>query len=72
MQELTSSATHPLGGNASLSLENAEEPYLGGVRFTAMPPTKRFRDMDLLSGGEKVNDFPLLLGFCDGIGICPS
>lgn len=32
-----------VGGNASLTLENIEEPYLGGVRFTAMPPMKRFR-----------------------------
>lgn len=30
-----------------------QEPYLGGVKYTAMPPMKRFRDMDQLSGGEK-------------------
>jgi RecF/RecN/SMC N terminal domain len=26
---------------------------MAGIRFTAMPPMKRFRDMDQLSGGEK-------------------
>lgn len=38
---------------AGCRLENQEEPFLHGVKFTAMPPTKRFRDMDQLSGGEK-------------------
>lgn len=36
-----------------MSLEQSEDPYLGGIKFSAMPPTKRFRDMDQLSGGEK-------------------
>jgi len=52
-RDLTRSGKHPLGGNAYLTLDNTEEPYLGGIRFTAMPPMKRFRDMDQLSGGEK-------------------
>eukprot|EP00903_Cladosiphon_okamuranus_P011947 g11221.t1 len=52
-KDLTRSSKHPLGGNAFLSLDNPEEPYLGGVKFNAMPPMKRFRDMDQLSGGEK-------------------
>lgn len=52
-QDLTRSSKHPLGGNAFLSLDNLEEPYLGGVKFNAMPPMKRFRDMEQLSGGEK-------------------
>jgi len=26
---------------------------LGGIKYNAMPPMKRFRDMDQLSGGEK-------------------
>ncbi len=43
-----------MGGTAYLSLENSEDPYLHGVKFTAMPPTKRFREMEQLSGGEKV------------------
>ena len=52
-KELTHSEAHPLGGTAYLSLESPDEPYNHGVKFTAMPPTKRFRDMDQLSGGEK-------------------
>lgn len=52
-QDLTKSKVHPMGGTAYLSLENSEEPFLHGIKFTAMPPTKRFRDMDQLSGGEK-------------------
>jgi structural maintenance of chromosome 1 len=52
-KELTRSASHPLGGQAYLSLENVEDPFLHGVNFTAMPPSKRFREMDQLSGGEK-------------------
>jgi hypothetical protein len=30
-----------------------QEPYLHGIKYHAMPPLKRFRDMDQLSGGEK-------------------
>ncbi|KAL2653551.1 hypothetical protein R1flu_021679 [Riccia fluitans] len=52
-KQLTQSATHPLGGTAYLSLENEDEPFLHGIKYTAMPPTKRFRDMEQLSGGEK-------------------
>ncbi|KAJ4773552.1 Structural maintenance of chromosomes protein [Rhynchospora pubera] len=52
-KQLTKSNTHPLGGTAYLNLENEDEPYLYGIKYTAMPPTKRFRDMDQLSGGEK-------------------
>ncbi|KAG5518171.1 hypothetical protein PMAC_003357 [Pneumocystis sp. 'macacae'] len=47
------SKSFPLGGTAYLSLENTEEPYLNGVKYHAMPPMKRFRDMEQLSGGEK-------------------
>ena len=52
-RDLTKSSKHPLGGNAYLSLDDTEEPYLGGIKYNAMPPMKRFRDMDQLSGGEK-------------------
>ncbi|GLC53760.1 hypothetical protein PLESTB_000784200 [Pleodorina starrii] len=52
-KDLTRSATHPLGGQAYLHLENEEEPYAGGIKYTAIPPAKRFRDMEQLSGGEK-------------------
>ena len=30
-----------------------QDPFLGGVKYNAMPPLKRFRDMEQLSGGEK-------------------
>ena len=52
-RDLTQSSKHPLGGNAYLTLDNADEMYTAGIRYTAMPPSKRFRDMDQLSGGEK-------------------
>jgi structural maintenance of chromosome 1 len=51
--DMTKSNKHPLGGNAYLSLDDTEEPYRGGMKFNAMPPMKRFRDMEQLSGGEK-------------------
>lgn len=41
------------GGSAYLTLEDDDEPYLAGVRYHAMPPMKRFKDMEFLSGGEK-------------------
>lgn len=50
---MTRSSKHPLGGNAFLSLDDTEEPFKGGIKFNAMPPMKRFRDMEQLSGGEK-------------------
>ncbi|KAK7345769.1 hypothetical protein VNO77_16380 [Canavalia gladiata] len=52
-KQLTKSSTHPLGGTAYLNLENDDDPFLHGIKYTAMPPTKRFRDMEQLSGGEK-------------------
>lgn len=52
-QELTKSSIIPNGGVAYITVENTEEPYLDGIRYLAMPPLKRFRDMEQLSGGEK-------------------
>uniref|UniRef100_K3WJ16 Structural maintenance of chromosomes protein n=1 Tax=Globisporangium ultimum (strain ATCC 200006 / CBS 805.95 / DAOM BR144) TaxID=431595 RepID=K3WJ16_GLOUD len=52
-KQLTKSSKHLLGGTAHLSLENTEEPYLSGMKYNAMPPMKRFREMEQLSGGEK-------------------
>jgi structural maintenance of chromosome 1 len=52
-KDMTRSSKHPLGGNAFLSLDDTDEPYLSGVKYNAMPPMKRFRDMEQLSGGEK-------------------
>lgn len=36
-----------------LDIEDSDEPYLDGIKYHAMPPLKRFRDMEHLSGGEK-------------------
>ncbi|KAA8908954.1 RecF/RecN/SMC [Sphaerosporella brunnea] len=52
-KELTKSSVFPQGGIAYLDLEDSEEPVSGGIKYHAIPPGKRFRDMDLLSGGEK-------------------
>jgi structural maintenance of chromosome 1 len=52
-KELTKGKAAPMGGVAYLSLEDSEEPYNGGIKYHAMPPMKRFRDMEQLSGGEK-------------------
>eukprot|EP00927_Polykrikos_kofoidii_P046821 TRINITY_DN4094_c0_g1_i1.p1 TRINITY_DN4094_c0_g1~~TRINITY_DN4094_c0_g1_i1.p1 ORF type:complete len:1245 (-),score=280.69 TRINITY_DN4094_c0_g1_i1:271-4005(-) len=54
-QRLTANTAglHADGGSAYLDLEDTEDPFNGGIKFTAMPPAKRFRDMHLLSGGEK-------------------
>ncbi|RAL12295.1 cohesin subunit SMC1 [Aspergillus homomorphus CBS 101889] len=52
-RELTKSANYPLGGQAYLDIEDSDEPYLDGIKYHAMPPLKRFRDMEHLSGGEK-------------------
>ncbi|KAF7730853.1 Structural maintenance of chromosomes protein 1 [Apophysomyces ossiformis] len=52
-KDLTKSRIYPLGGTAYLTLEDTDEPYLEGIKYHAMPPTKRFRDMEKLSGGEK-------------------
>ena len=38
------------GGSAYLDLDDADEPYNGGITFTACPPGKCFFPMDLLSG----------------------
>ena len=52
-KELTRSTSFPLGGQAYLDIEDSDEPYLDGIKYHAMPPLKRFRDMEHLSGGEK-------------------
>eukprot|EP00755_Sulcionema_specki_P011506 Sspe_Gene.7740::Locus_2624_Transcript_1_1_Confidence_1.000_Length_3987::g.7740::m.7740/K06636/SMC1; structural maintenance of chromosome 1 len=57
-------------GNAYLTLEDVDEPYLAGTKFTAMPPMKRFREMEQLSGGEKtVASLALLFSLHR---VCPS
>eukprot|EP01138_Halocafeteria_seosinensis_P004483 gb/GECG01004586.1/.p1 GENE.gb/GECG01004586.1/~~gb/GECG01004586.1/.p1 ORF type:complete len:1187 (+),score=248.19 gb/GECG01004586.1/:1-3561(+) len=53
-KELTRSRRNTMGGKARLDLANEEEPFSSeGIRYHAMPPMKKFRDMDQLSGGEK-------------------
>ncbi|KAL0772789.1 hypothetical protein Bca101_037940 [Brassica carinata] len=52
-KQLTKSNTHQMGGTAYLNLENEDDPFLHGIKYTTMSPTKRFRDMEKLSGGEK-------------------
>jgi structural maintenance of chromosome 1 len=52
-KDLTKSQQFTLGGTAYLALEDSDEPYLEGIKYHAMPPMKRFRDMEQLSGGEK-------------------
>lgn len=53
-QELTlGTRAHAVHGSAYLSLEDVEEPYLGGTTYHATPPLKRFMPMELLSGGER-------------------
>lgn len=52
-KDLTRSAAYPLGGQAYLDTEDGDAPYLSGIKYHAMPPLKRFRDMEHLSGGEK-------------------
>nr|AYN55353.1 cohesin complex subunit I [Sparassis latifolia] len=52
-KDLTKGKAAPMGGVAYLSLEDSEEPYVAGIKYHAMPPMKRFRDMEQLSGGEK-------------------
>ena len=52
-KQLTRAPTAPLGGIAQLQLESEREPYRYGVKYYAMPPGKRYRDMEQLSGGER-------------------
>ena len=44
-KELTGGSTRggSMGGTAYLSLENPDEPYLAGIKYTAMPPTKSLK-----------------------------
>lgn len=53
MYKALTRAGHPIGGTASLRLENPDEPYLSGTRLDATPAEKRARDTSALSGGEK-------------------
>jgi structural maintenance of chromosome 1 len=48
-QEITQSTQ----GAAYLTADNQEEPYLDGLEFRAIPPTKRYHGPAMLSGGEQ-------------------
>lgn len=52
-KDLTQVEGVPLGGTAYLALEDPTDPFLHGVTYHAMPPSKRFRAMSDLSGGER-------------------
>jgi structural maintenance of chromosome 1 len=55
-KDLTRSTLHPDGGSATLVLNSEEEPFESddaGISYTVMPPGKAYREMQLLSGGEK-------------------
>ncbi|SPN98848.1 related to SMC1 protein [Cephalotrichum gorgonifer] len=53
-KDLTRTENFPVGGQAYLDIEeDTDTPYLSGIKYHAMPPLKRFRDMEHLSGGEK-------------------
>jgi structural maintenance of chromosome 1 len=52
-KQMTRGRDTPEGGVAHMHLETSREPYTAGVRFSAMPPNKRYMEMDQLSGGEK-------------------
>ncbi|ORX39922.1 putative cohesin complex subunit and chromosome segregation protein [Kockovaella imperatae] len=52
-KDLTKTDSKGTGGVAFLSLEDADEPYLSGVKYNVMPPGKPFIETEQLSGGEK-------------------
>ncbi|KAL0239317.1 hypothetical protein PCE1_005004 [Barthelona sp. PCE] len=41
------------GGYAFLTIDDDETPFDAKVRFSAMPPTKKYKDISALSGGER-------------------
>ena len=51
-QDVSLKANKLMGTGANL-LACTQEPYLDGVTYHAMPPMKRHRQMEELSGGEK-------------------
>jgi len=61
----------PVGGAAYLSLDNQEEPYNGGTKYNVVPPNKRFREMEALSGGEKTVAALALLFAINTFRPCP-
>lgn len=52
-KDLTRGKGAPNGGRAYLTLEDSDEPYNAGLKYHVMPPLKRFREIEELSGGER-------------------
>ena len=52
-KQLTRTPASPMGGTASLDLESDDEPYLHGIKYTAVPPMKRYHELEQISGGER-------------------
>ena len=42
-----------------LDVEDEEEPYLSGIKYNAMPPLKRFRDVGYIGALLAPSDCPL-------------
>jgi len=53
VQDIYQNLTGNPGVGAFLTTENMQEPYLGGVTFSCIPPGKNYTCLDQLSGGEK-------------------
>ena len=51
--DLTNVEGVPGGGAAYLACEDHEFPFLHGIKYSAQPAGKRYRDMEELSGGER-------------------
>ena len=51
--KLTSTKTQPLGGTAFLSPDREDTPFIGGTLYSVIPPHKKERTLDILSGGEQ-------------------
>lgn len=52
-KSLTISRGYKMGGQAFLDIDDGMEPFNSEVSYHVMPPGKPFREMELLSGGEK-------------------
>jgi structural maintenance of chromosome 1 len=53
LEDSEASSPHLLSNRKGLNYPWFQEPYLSGIKYHAMPPSKRFREMEQLSGGEK-------------------
>ncbi|OHT13646.1 SMC family, C-terminal domain containing protein [Tritrichomonas foetus] len=51
--KLTSTSKQPLGGSAFLSPISHQCPFLDGITYSVLPPNKRLRQINALSGGEQ-------------------